>query len=313
MSTQYRSGFTLLEILVAITITALLVAAAVRAFQDIHRFTARMGAGLHRQRAAEIFLDRLERELNSVMIFARGAGATADTHPWLLRGVDGYEADADADAIKFITSAPARTAGDPVAIGLRMVTYGVLMGEEGDLSLHRFEEPVPGGESKEILLSDSVAILEDIEAFHLSYHDPESENWVETWDSTQIELLDRAPDKIEVSLRLWQKDANGMPAVGSLATRTIHLAAAEFLTVGQQAPMEDATDPNADAEDPDEDCAATVSECVDHFQLSLSEADPRIQNLVEHEAEFRPDACFNPEGPLAELLKKHVGYEDECH
>ncbi len=313
MSVRRRAGFTLIEILVAVTITALLVAAAVRAFRDIHRFTARMGAGLHRQRAAGVFLDRLERELTSTMLFARPPGAGPDDHPWLFRGVDGYEGDTDTDAIKFITSAPARTAGSPSTVGLRMVTYGVHSNEEGQLGLYRFEERLPRGESKQILLADSVPILDDIEAFSLSFHDSESDHWLEGWDSTQIELLDRVPDKIQVSLGLWQKDANGEPVVGPEASRTIRLSSVKHqLTRGQDV-LEDANDPNADAENPDEECMTTVSECVDYFQESLAEADPRIQDLVAHEAEVRADDCFNPEGPLAELLKKHVEYEDECH
>lgn len=312
MKALRRQGFTLLEILVAITITALLVAAAVRAFRDIHRFTARIGAGLHRERASEIFLDRLERELAAAMIFTRAKGSRPETHPWLFRGVDGFEGSAESDSIKFITTAPSRAAGSPSAAGLRMVSYGVVSDEDGQLDLRRAEEALPRGESKQIFLADSVAVLEDVGEFRMSYHDADSEKWLENWDSTQIELLDRLPDKVRVSLVVWQQDPNGTLVEGPESSRTVLIMSSTSYLQGAYSQTGEDNDPNGLEEDSDEECATTVSECVDSFQELLLEAPSNVRALAEEEATVRPDDCFNPEGPLADLLRAYGDLYLEC-
>ena len=307
-----RDGFTLLEILVVIVITAVLVGAAVTAFRDVNRHTRGIGAGLERERAVKTFLDRLERELSSTMMWKRQEDTNPLEHPWLFAGFDGYEAETDTDAIKFITYAPSRAAGNSYDTGIRMVSYGVREDEEGRLVLHRFEEPVPRGASKAIQVENGSPVLEDIELFDLAFHDPKSGVWLQSWDSTQIQQLDRVPAEVRATITVWQEDADGNPVLGPENSRTVRLWTPTLDLQALRDELSGGVDPNSELQDPNADCVVTVAECVDAFAAELAQSGANMQALVDEEAAVRGDHCFNPEGPLADLLRELGDPDAEC-
>ena len=98
------NGFTLLEMLIVIGITAMLVTAAVQAHLGIRRAQTRAAQGLHRERAAEVLLDRLERELVGTVLIVRPTEVDRLSHPYVFFGEDYFESDADADALRSFTS-----------------------------------------------------------------------------------------------------------------------------------------------------------------------------------------------------------------
>jgi len=63
VSHSRAAGFTLLEILVAVFIMAMVLTFAFQAYQGIEHAYSRVGSTPSRDRAARIVLDRLEREL----------------------------------------------------------------------------------------------------------------------------------------------------------------------------------------------------------------------------------------------------------
>ena len=103
-----QRGFTLLEVLISVTITALLVTAAVSTFRFLNR-TQESGAQ-ERARAANarVLLDRLERELSSTVLLVKRPMKRRRRHPWLFLGQDRVFGTNDSDALRFVTRSPAR-------------------------------------------------------------------------------------------------------------------------------------------------------------------------------------------------------------
>ncbi len=258
-------GFTLLEMLIVVGITALLVTAAVQAHLGIRRAQERVSAGLRRERTAEVFLDRLERELNGTLLVVRPSGVDRLSHPFLFFAEDRFESDVDTAAFRFVTRTPARAGPRALAPGLRMVTYGVFTSEDrGGLDLYRQEDPLPGGLEKEIALPEGQLALDGVSTFRVRYLDDEG-GWKEDWDSTDIALLDRLPTEVVVTLALDEESPDGELVPGPDHTRTITLPVRPIDFEKLRGAAEAANDPDSSEDEDDEsdpDCF-TVKQCAD--------------------------------------------------
>ena len=84
-----RAGFTLLELLIALGITALLVTAAVQAYVSISEAQERARGGHNRDRSALVLLDRIERELEGSMLVVRSEREDRLGHPYVFIDDDG--------------------------------------------------------------------------------------------------------------------------------------------------------------------------------------------------------------------------------
>jgi type II secretion system protein J len=262
-------GFTLLEMLIVIGITALLVTAAVQAHLGIRRVQERVARGLHRERTAEVFLDRVERELNGTLLVVKPSGVDRLSHPFVFIGEDRFESEADADALRFITRTPARAGPRAFAPGLRMVTYGTYTSQNDvGLELVRQEEALPRGLQKEITLLDGRIALDGIATFRVRYLDEEGE-WKEDWDSTDVALLDRIPTEVEVTLALNEKAEDGSTVTGPEHTRSITLPVRPFDLDAMRGEEGATADPNSGAgetaeekDDAEDGTCVTVAECA---------------------------------------------------
>ncbi len=199
-----RAGFTLLELLIALGITALLVTAAVQAHVSISAAQERARGGHNRDRSALVLLDRIERELEGTMLVVRSEREDRLGHPYVFIGEDRVFGSGDSDAIRFITLTPARPPGGEISGGIRMVSYGVEPSADEGFDLLRQEEPLPDGLEKRIFLDEAQVVIEQMASFQLRYQDGETGEWVERWDSTDLSLLDQLPQAVEVTVQLYQ-------------------------------------------------------------------------------------------------------------
>jgi general secretion pathway protein J len=208
-------GFTLLEVLVAFAITALLISAAVQAhIQILNAQRARIyerGRDVTAQRA----LDRLERELLSTLLMVKPEPVPREQYPWVFQGSDG--GSGESDSLRFITSSTRRTEAN--VSGMRLVSYAARRGLEERGALYRSEEPLPR-ELPQPRAPEGRPALADVEQFQLRYLDPDSGNWVEAWDSTQADAL---PQAVEITLQLAETDASGEPVLGGALQRVVPL------------------------------------------------------------------------------------------
>jgi type II secretion system protein J len=319
-----RAGFTLLEMLIAVAITAALVATAVQIYLNITRHQERARGGVRRDRNAQVFLDRLERELWGALLVVKTGETDRLSHPWVFVGIDRFGASHESDALIFITRSPARAEGIYRAYGLRRVSYSVETNADDALELVRREDALPEGMSKEIPATEGQPVLTDLASFSLRYlpdetagleatelrwqssYEPAEESdleWRESWDSTDIAFLDRLPEAVEVSVRLWEQDESGETVEGDEHLRVIELRVRPFdLEALREGP--DAGDGT--------DCETPAS-CVAAFHELVDAAPADVPQDIWDELERSDEECFDPESEVAALLRGLGGDPDaEC-
>jgi type II secretion system protein J len=214
-------GFTLLEILVAVFILAMVMTLAYGVFDWIRKASARITEGRPRDRAVRVVLDRIERELSGAILLRRREGVDPLAHPWVFYAEDRVIEDQEADRVRFITQTPLRGAGEMSGRGVRIVSYGMELGENGLPTLLRSEEEMTDQLEKRIDLSEAQVVAEDVAAFSLRYV---GEGGVrDEWDSTSVETDNLLPLSVEVMVQLWQTNAQGDLEPGTPVTRMMEI------------------------------------------------------------------------------------------
>ena len=249
MNPRARAGFTLLELLIAIGVTAMLVTAAVQAYVSISRAQERALGGQARDHTARVLLDRIERELEGSLLVVRSEEEDRLGHPYLFIGDDRVFGTGDSDALRFITLTPARAPGAEINGGIRMVSYGLQPGEGEGLDLLRVEEPLPRGLEKRISLEDGQVVVEQVASFRLRYQNEDTGEWVERWDSTDIALLDQLPEAVEISVQLYEPKEDEQPEPGLEQQRVARLRMRPFDRKQLLRALEDDEDEEEDAGD----------------------------------------------------------------
>ncbi|MGH8713709.1 MAG: type II secretion system minor pseudopilin GspJ [Casimicrobiaceae bacterium] len=160
-----RSGFTLLEVLIAIAIVALLALMGYRAVAALSDSEARLSAEAARWRSLDLFFARLEADLRQAM--PRPVRSAAGREPaWL--GV----ADANGDATLAFSRAGPEFTIDPGSAGLRL-GYRLRDGTVEVLYWPGYDRPRDSEPS-------AYALLSGVAHLRLSYLTA-SGRWVETW------------------------------------------------------------------------------------------------------------------------------------
>lgn len=199
-----RDGVTLLELLIVILITAMVVSFSFQIFEGTRRTFMRQRPDSGRELAAQVFLDRFERELQGTVMLQKREGDDRLEFPWVFVSETKLFDSNESDNIKFITQNPARVPGRD-AEGLRLVSYGVETARDLDqYDLFRLEEGLPSKMDKEIRVYDGDPVLEDVAHFSLTFNTGGEGAQRESWDSTDIAMLDEIPHTVEASITLYE-------------------------------------------------------------------------------------------------------------
>ena len=193
-------GFTLLEILISIGVTAMIVTVAIQIFLGLTRTQARAMEGQDRTRSALVLLDRIERELAGTLLIEKPEDEDRLGHPYFFIG-DHFGVN-DSDGLRFITLTPARPPDHSTPGGIRMITYGVVPGEGDGADLVRQEDPLPEGLDTRIEVDDGVVVAEGLERFSIRYLNDETGEWETRWNSTDIARIDRLPEAVEITVQM---------------------------------------------------------------------------------------------------------------
>jgi prepilin-type N-terminal cleavage/methylation domain-containing protein len=288
------AGFTLLEILVAVFIMAMVLTFAFQAYQGIEHAYSRVGSSPSRDRAARIVLDRLERELVGSVLVQRADGADPLLHPYFFYGDMKPYAESEGDTLRFVTRTPLRApAGPPV--GLEIVTYGAMPSQSGPgLVLLRQAESLPPQLAKDVVWNSPDIVVDNVALF-LARYTGEDQQASETWDSTGAERLDQLPSSLVVTVSLWETDAAGQPVQGPEFSRTIDLPVRPF-----KLSPDDATAAPSCGE------GMTVQQCIDTFTQQISQASSSLATAI-HDAQGQvKDTCWNPDQPSPALQRLKV-------
>lgn len=119
-----REGFTLVELLLAMTLTGVLGVAAVRLFVVQHQAFVRQGEGIRRTQNARAGFDLMTREMRNAAYDPRGT-ASAGVTTWSA-GAFGWTADLDADGT---------ADGDGERVEYMLAEDGTLIRREDDVDV----------------------------------------------------------------------------------------------------------------------------------------------------------------------------------
>jgi general secretion pathway protein J len=187
MAVNSRRGFTLLELLLALAITALVLAAAYTTLFSLSQAQERAAHGMEQRRALRNSLDLLRRELSSVLF------RTGDQRfRFMVQDRDFY--GKPASIMQYATLAPP---SEGVSSDLVRMRYQTVEADTSALVLQR--------SSQGLFLTDERSggypLLDSLEGFLVECHD--GSRWVKTWDTTMTATL---PKMIRVTVTLQEGD-----------------------------------------------------------------------------------------------------------
>ncbi|MFQ5515641.1 MAG: type II secretion system protein J [Myxococcota bacterium] len=223
MRSGRAAGFTLLEMLIAIGITALVVTVAIQVYLGLLQAQERALGNEGRTRAALVLLDRIASELSGTLLIVKPEDTDRLSHPYFFVGEDRVLGTADADAIRFVTLSPARPAAARGGAGVRMISYATEPRPGEGFNLLRAEEPLPDGLDTRIRVDEGQVVAEQLALFSLRFRDEDTGDWRDYWNSTDIARLDLLPASVEVRVRMLEQDASGEPVAGAEHTRVVEL------------------------------------------------------------------------------------------
>lgn len=199
-----RRGVTLLEVLVALTILALISTLIYGAFDGMSRSKESLGKINERHHQGRSALARIARELQSAFISAHEPLlVTASTRTTIFIGQDSRPAD----RIDF------------TSFSHRRLRENAKESDQNEISYYDSRDPDVSGKTDLVRREDKVidlepekggvvnVVAEDIESFELQYYDPISRDWTDTWDSSQpAAQFGRLPMFVKVSLEIKGPD-----------------------------------------------------------------------------------------------------------
>jgi prepilin-type N-terminal cleavage/methylation domain-containing protein len=178
------TGFTLIEVLIAVAITAVIIAALYSTFFLSRRAVDAVDDSLIRLQETRAVLDIMKREIES---------AVCDkTRPYTLFKLD------DRDFYGKQASQLVMTTFAPLLPGVSKITYAVEE-KDGRLTLTKKIDAAYGKPVE----TRSIALVEDIDSFTVEAGF--GDKWVKTWDGTASNL----PDEVRISVMIRaKKDEN---------------------------------------------------------------------------------------------------------
>jgi type II secretory pathway pseudopilin PulG len=200
-----RGGFTLLETLAVVAITAFLVAAIVGIYIGIVNNTERATDATREVRVATAVLDRVARDLQGAYVLVRDEADDPLSHPWLFKA-ETRAGQLGADRVMFTTlSHSSRGRSDERAQSGGIATYAYWLegDEEAGYDLVRSVQPrLPEDHSFPSEQDEgAMVVAEGLESFSLHFLD-DFGSWNEAWDSTALVDSSELPAVVEVRLSL---------------------------------------------------------------------------------------------------------------
>lgn len=194
MSRTRRAGFTLLEVMLTVAITATLFAAVGGILFQIINASEQIELKLRTEKAGYGVLTTLRRDLTGCYAYALGGPA--------FKGDDKQVGSRKADELLFVTTAKVLPAtDDQPAPPLAEVGYKLQEAEDASRGLTLFRravalegDPLKGG--------DFVEVYTGIESFELTYLDPEDKDWKPEWEKPDV-----LPLAVKLELELVVTDA----------------------------------------------------------------------------------------------------------
>lgn len=174
---QNNSGFTLLEVLIAVVLLGILSAALYGSYFGVLRARDRASEGMESRRELGVTLDLIRREVSSAMF--KKPDSANELHPLQFVVEDRDYFGAPASTLTLTTLAPPAAGLTHGESGIVVVTYHVVE-KDKKLSLRRQERDLFSEESKIIDFPQ----MEQISSFLVECYD--GSKWVKSWNTALI-------------------------------------------------------------------------------------------------------------------------------
>jgi prepilin-type N-terminal cleavage/methylation domain-containing protein len=316
---RMNRGFTLIEVMGVILVTAMVIGFATDYYIDLSRATARASENTRAIRHATALLDRVGRDFESAVLVTKPPEVDPLAHPWLFVAESQISASGS-DHIKFVTRnfQPRRSAEHES--DLTVVAYSVRSSEDGDhLELYRWtatqlpeslDRSFPSEEDEA-----SVLLAEGLLEFSVKFYSDEAGE-SDNWDSTTMLQSGMLPTSVEITAAIASPDADDPDEVPRyrktvlLPMRPLDMAAMlapEIAGVndGELDDEDDAEGEGKNAEEP------TMADC-----FNFNAIDPESAKAYSAFSEFADGNMGQPwsqaRGMIPSELLKYVYAEPEC-
>lgn len=217
-----RSGFTLLELLVALTILVTAFAIVWSSFSATVTAWRRGGQLLDELRHGDFVMEQLVSALRSAVFFPESAskcGFRLSTKGGPYR----------ADSMSWVTSSSAFIPPDsPTGIGLHRIVFGFGNNEDGDYGVSISAYPYLADEEK--IRIEEWFVSTEVKGLRCRVYDPETETWGNIWEDTNA-----VPSLVEITLYMDPIEKYGEPVT---LTRLVEIPIAPAVTNAVAAPGE---------------------------------------------------------------------------
>lgn len=198
-------GFTLLETLAVVAITAFLIASVATMFIAIMNNTERAVNGTREARIAASVLDRVARDIEGAFLIVRDEEDDPLSHPWLFKA-EARLGQEGADRVLFTTlSHTGRSALSERASAGGLATYAYWLegDEEIGYDLVRHVRPSLAEDQRFPLDAEegAVVVAEGLAGFALRFMG-EAGDWSDSWDSSTLVDSSQLPRVVEISLQM---------------------------------------------------------------------------------------------------------------
>jgi type II secretion system protein J len=260
-----RAGFTLIEVLAVLFLTALVLGVALNFYIDLSNQSHHASEATREVRRAASLLDRVARDLERAFLVKKPAEADPLTHPWVFVA-ESQHAERGADRVKFVARRAADRRTREGTSDIAVISYGLRpRALEGDFEILRWSRPdLPEALDRDFPAADdpeALVLADGVSRFELRFLDPEGE-WVEEWDSSQLLDSSELPMAVEITVALSSTNRE----TGALETSPAYVR--RVMLPVRPLDMETLLDPAAYAEAAgesaaEEECTLTVADCVD--------------------------------------------------
>jgi general secretion pathway protein J len=192
------AGFTLIEVVVAVAITALLGAMTLGAFRQVDHAAEIARDQGDRYAGGRLALTRLARELSMAFLSDHYDKNRMRERPTLFQGRE--------DKVLFTTFAHERLARDAKESDQAVVEYTLESdpGSSGEQALFRREKARIDDEADRGGRKDLVA--EHVAGFRLQYWDAKRKDWSREWSTRSVDHADDLPSRVRLELELKLAD-----------------------------------------------------------------------------------------------------------
>lgn len=215
--TRPARGFSLVEVMIAVAITAFIGAVIAGSYQQVDRASTLVRDQSARAAAVRLSLARMTRELSMAYVSEHYDRARFRDRPTLFKGED--------DKILFTTMAHVRRYQDTAESDQAVVEY--LLDRDpatGEEALFRREKVVIDDETDRGGRTDLVA--DHVTKLSLRYWDRTRKEWVREWSTRRAERMNELPPRVKIELEV--KQADGKTATFTTQARVAITAPLEF-------------------------------------------------------------------------------------